>query len=265
MSCFRLPDYLLREIESLISQFWWGDGKTRKIHWVKWDSLCESKRDGGMGFRDLKSFNLVLLGKQIWRIIFYPNSLLSRVCKAKYFPHTDVLQASPNSSASFTWKSICSALEVIRKGVCWRVGNGLNIDIWKDGWIPRDTCFTPITLNLKQHINMKVATLIDLSSGTWDEEIISEMFWNYDMEQILRISLPVSSGTDVRVWHFTQHGHFSVRSAYFLARDLKKSNLMNAAGGTSPMVMNWNWVWQIKTPNKIKVFLWRALRDNLPT
>lgn len=30
-----------------------GDGQNKKIHWVKWDSLCRSKRDGGMGFRDL--------------------------------------------------------------------------------------------------------------------------------------------------------------------------------------------------------------------
>lgn len=54
MGCFRLPDYLLHELESIIAQFWWGEGRERKIHWVNWDILCESKRDGGMGFRDLR-------------------------------------------------------------------------------------------------------------------------------------------------------------------------------------------------------------------
>lgn len=85
MSCFKLPDYLLTEIESIIAKFWWGNGESRKIHWIKWNDLCESKRDGGMGFRDLRSFNLAMLGKQIWLILHYPDSLLSRVLKAKYF------------------------------------------------------------------------------------------------------------------------------------------------------------------------------------
>lgn len=32
MGCFKLPDYLLREVESMIARFWWGNGKGRKIH-----------------------------------------------------------------------------------------------------------------------------------------------------------------------------------------------------------------------------------------
>lgn len=32
MGCFKLSEYLLHEIESIISHFWWGDGKSNKIH-----------------------------------------------------------------------------------------------------------------------------------------------------------------------------------------------------------------------------------------
>lgn len=84
MSCFKLSDYLLHELESIISNYWWGDKEKNKVHLVKWQRLCQSKRDGGLGFRDLCSFNLTLLGKQLWCIIHYPNSLLSRILKAKY-------------------------------------------------------------------------------------------------------------------------------------------------------------------------------------
>ena len=46
--------------------------------WLSWDKLCESKECGGMGFKELKYFNLALLAKQGWRLQIGHNSLLYR-------------------------------------------------------------------------------------------------------------------------------------------------------------------------------------------
>lgn len=54
--------------------------------WVNWERMCQPKETGGMGFRDLKSFNKALLAKQGWRLQTNTQSLFSRVFKAKYFP-----------------------------------------------------------------------------------------------------------------------------------------------------------------------------------
>jgi len=35
----------------------------RKITWIKWDTVCMRKEEGGLGVRRLKEFNLALLGK----------------------------------------------------------------------------------------------------------------------------------------------------------------------------------------------------------
>ena len=35
MSVFKLPVSLCKEIETMIQQFWWGQGDSKKIHWVK--------------------------------------------------------------------------------------------------------------------------------------------------------------------------------------------------------------------------------------
>ena len=65
MSCFLLPKSFVHEINMLMADFWWGDNNgKRKIHWRAWDSLCISKLDGGLGFRDFESFNLALIAKQ---------------------------------------------------------------------------------------------------------------------------------------------------------------------------------------------------------
>jgi hypothetical protein len=38
-----------------------------------------------MGFKDIKLFNLAMLGKQGWRLLTNPDSLCAIVLKGKYF------------------------------------------------------------------------------------------------------------------------------------------------------------------------------------
>ena len=79
MSVFQIPMKLCDELDALCAKFWWGQvGNERKIHWRSWDKLSISKKDGGMGFRDLRAFNLAMLAKQGWRMIQETDSLLYR-------------------------------------------------------------------------------------------------------------------------------------------------------------------------------------------
>ena len=67
MSYFKLPDTLCNKLNSMISDFWWGQKDwERKMAWISWKKLCTPKERGVMGFRDLKAFNLALHAKQGW-------------------------------------------------------------------------------------------------------------------------------------------------------------------------------------------------------
>ena len=94
MNCFKLLDALCHDLNSMVSQFWWGQkDKEQKMAWTSWDNLCRPKVEGGMGFKDLKAFNLALLAKQGWRLSKNPTSLTHRVFKAKYFAGCSFIEA----------------------------------------------------------------------------------------------------------------------------------------------------------------------------
>ena len=74
-------------MRTVISNYWWGgSADNRHMHWQRWaELLTRLKPYGGMGFRDLKLFNLAMLGKQGWRLIEDPNLLCARVLEGRYY------------------------------------------------------------------------------------------------------------------------------------------------------------------------------------
>lgn len=150
--------------------------------------MIQVKSRGGMGFKDISSFNQALITKQIWRLIQNPSSLAARVLKARYFKETDFLNASMGSNPSYIWRSIIQGRQVILKGYRWRIGNGENISVFRGNWIPRPSTFKPVsTPNLPSEAT--VAMLID-NENKWKADLIQKMFLKEDAETILSIPLP---------------------------------------------------------------------------
>lgn len=131
MSLFLLPVNLCDAINSEIANFWWGtnDENKKKIHWKAWSSLCKSKKSGGMGFRDLQSFNISLLAKQRLRFIKNPGALWARVIKVMYFPSNSFLEVEIGSMSSWAWSCLLAGRKTIERNMRWQINSGKNVDV----------------------------------------------------------------------------------------------------------------------------------------
>ncbi|XP_058727146.1 uncharacterized mitochondrial protein AtMg00310-like [Vicia villosa] len=132
-----LPSSLVVEIEKMMNSFLWGhkrDG-TKGIHWLSWDRLSMPKCDGGMGFKSINAFNLPMSSKQAWRFMTNPDSLVSRLYKARYFPNCDFLNFNIGHNPSYVWRSFWSSKFVVKGVIKWSIGSGENISVWNYNWL----------------------------------------------------------------------------------------------------------------------------------
>jgi hypothetical protein len=130
MSCFDHTKGFCDDLSMINARYWWSQqDKTNKIHWLSWENLTRSKKDGGLGFRDLHLFNLAMLSRQAWRLLTSPNTHCGQVLKARYFPNSDILHCVPRDGISYSWRSILKGADLLKEGVIWRIRNGEKMKI----------------------------------------------------------------------------------------------------------------------------------------
>jgi hypothetical protein len=80
------------------------------------------------------------------------------------------------------------------------------------------------------------------------------------------LCLPLSryGHKDTLVWRATNSGKFFVKSAYHLEKE--KRVLQHGEGSDrSGYSKIWKSIWRLTVPNSVKVFMWRACNNLIPT
>lgn len=225
-------------------------------------SIMSSQRKGGLNFRDLQHFNKALLAKQVWRMISKPNLLVSRVIKNRYAHQISLLHAPIKSNSSIIWKGFVWARELLLVGLRKRVGNGLAIDFFKDPWIPKETTFKPLCRpSLIMSTNMLIAEFIT-PSLCWDINKLKRYVIDKDADIISSIPINNCSEEDKWIWHYTSHGEYTVKSGYKLSMT---DSVGQGSSSLNSLRKWWVALWETKIPSKIKVFIWKAFHNCLPT
>ena len=96
-----------------------------------------------------------------------------------------------------------------------------------------------------------VSDLIDPMNRTWKEDMLNQIFCDFEAATIKNIPLCHSFQEDVLIWPFNPDGEYSVQSGY---RFLQEANTFQQPGPSNAEAMKplWSKIWGLEVPNKVK-------------
>ena len=137
MSLFKIPVSVAKQIEQFQRNFLWGgEGDIIKVPLVSWNKVCTPIAQGGLGVRDLISFNKALLGKWLWRFRVEDLKFWRLVLSAKYGVKGRGWCTKPvrGSHGCSLWIGIMANRDIFQKYIVFEVGNGNKVQFWYDKW-----------------------------------------------------------------------------------------------------------------------------------
>ncbi|XP_026380111.1 uncharacterized protein LOC113274904 [Papaver somniferum] len=206
LEVFPMPKTITDKMDSVQMNSQWGkDEKGGGIYHKIWLDLALPKNLGGLNIRRTNILNLALLTKLAWRMLTQQDEMCVQILSCKYFKNTNPLNGVVSSQGSWIWKGICHGLDIVRRYYVWEIGDGSQVDIWKDNWIsnknkPPDSTF--YSSNMK-----KVSQLIDHESHAWNCDTLNALFDEDTVNDIMKIIIPLNGQAQLR-WPPAHNGSY---------------------------------------------------------
>jgi hypothetical protein len=275
LSFFKAPSGIISSLDSIFCQFFWGGSEdTRKLAWIKWDTICMKRECGGLGVKRLREFNYALLGKWVWRVLEEKDSLWCSVLKAKY-GHEGGRVCLEENVGSPWWRAVNQIrlgrglLEDgwLRDNIVRRVGNGRESFFWKDTWLAEGSQGT-LARSFSRLYDLAENKLISVHDMflagwglggeawkwrrrlfAWEEELVLECI-------ALLSNIVLQDDTcDRWVWRLHSSHQYTVHSAY--------THLTDHHSNINDDFVRFRWLKSV--PLKVNIFIWRLFLNRLPT
>lgn len=234
--------------------------------------MCMRKEVGGLGVKDINSFNLSLLWKWKWNLFQHQGELWARVLESKYGGWRNLDDALRVSRESIWWRDLKLVTQhpqhghILNNSTLWKVNCGDKFEFWEDNWLGGagsllDKYLRLYTISSQQNQIIQHMGTVKDSGWEWEFRWRRTMFDN-ELDMAISFLKDVESHNiqqqerDQWVWMADSNGHYSVRSAYNVLREDIAEEIQDGA---------FEEMRKLKVPTKIATFAWRLFRDRLPT
>ncbi|XP_015936169.1 uncharacterized protein LOC107462117 [Arachis duranensis] len=258
MMHMKIPKGICYEIEKMQRKFVWrGDMENRKFHAVNWNTLCQPKYLGGLGFKKLETMNVAFLLKILWKIhtdkeaFLWVQTLVNKYGRDKILLH-DMKVCVTDSPL---WKELTKLQGLFYQNISRSIGDGKEANMWRDRWVKNEP---PLLLNSKKlidntNINMTVSEAV--IHGQWNFEFLQQFLHEKTLCKIR--ALPPAEpelGSDGLRWNPASDGNFSISSTY---------RILENHGEETDQI--WRIIWKWRGPERIKCFIWLVVRERIMT
>lgn len=170
MSAFLLPKGCIKSIESLCIRFLWSGNTDKKgIAKLAWTTVCLPKIEGGLGLRNLSTWNQVLCLKFIWILLSKTPSLWADWHWSIHLQNKSFWAVEVSVNDSWAWKKLLDLRPLAINFCKVKLGNGKTASFWYDVWTPLGQLINYIGPNgpraLRIRKDAKVADAI--IEGSW--------------------------------------------------------------------------------------------------
>jgi hypothetical protein len=263
---------MLKKINAIIRDFWWTgiqeDSKSKPIYFKAWAEICKSKKEGGLGVRNLEAINKALILNTAWKIVTLPDSYTSKILMAKYFHNTSFWKANPKVPKSAFWTSILKVKNQLADSVNCQFFRG-NTSIWSAPWCP---FWKEIhnQLNIQDKNFVYPATVSDLcipNTKVWNISLLTTLFGAHNASLVANIPINKDNGDDMLIWKHTPSGICTSKSAYQVFcpsfYGLNAGPYQSLTPQTRKILQE---IWKCgNIPPRVQVFGWRLMRGAIAT
>ncbi|KAA3484860.1 reverse transcriptase [Gossypium australe] len=155
LSIFLALKGVIEGLQTNLSKTWWaGKDKGKFSSMLPWKTLCHPNGMEGLSIRDMRLFNLALIGRQ----------------------DSNNFNAKKIDKASFNWSSIVAAAEALKNGFSWQVGNGDRVNIRVDNWGMEDLNGGALISNMLNPLESSVRDLWLGDERRWDIDQVYKLY-----------------------------------------------------------------------------------------
>ena len=232
---FQGPKKVVKKLVRLQRNFLWGGASDQnKIAWVKWEAVCLPKEEGGLGVKDITSFNVALIGKWKWELFQSPGELWVRLINSKYGGWRGLNEDPRAAKESIWWrdlKKLCQHTQqgqLLNNSITWQVGCGNEAKFWEDSWTGGGNKLLekyPRLYTISEQQNQLIQNMGNHKESGWEWDFKWRRSF-FDNEIQMAVSfIQELEGTRIRpttadqwVWDSDPTGQYSAKSAYKVLR-----------------------------------------------
>ena len=210
----------------------------------------------------IHEFNLALLAKQLWRLVQFPDSLVARVIRGRYYRLSSPLRMGTSDTPSYVWTSMTAARKLLLLGIRSKVHSGYEINVWEDLWIPSTPARSARSRAPAVNPKMIVSSLINPATKEWDVRLLEQYIAQEDIPLILSLAISPTHRRDTFCWSYSKNGQYTVKSGYWVATNLMRDE--EDLEVLQPSITKLQaFAWKVKAPQKICHLIWQLISGQI--